>query len=227
MTKSVYADLSKAVFGRGLALRGGFHPGVGDSVPEAAEGREARTVVLVGNVGPDMWPHFAPNSAGKPDALDRWTKAVVNPVAEAFGARAVYPFDKPPLPFQRWATRAEAVHSSPLGILIHPDHGLWHAYRAAMLFAEDIELPSPDDRPSPCESCAEKPCLSACPVGAFSGSGYDVPACAGYLNSPGGTSCLDGGCRARHACPVAAGRRYNPDQIRFHMAAFSRAVCGG
>ena len=109
---------------------------------------------------------------------------------------------------------------------MHPDYGLWHAYRAALLFAEEIALPPRDDRPIPCETCAEKPCLTACPVGAFSGDGYDVPACAGYLASPDGFECLDGGCRARDACPVAADRRYAPDQIRFHMAAFKRAVCG-
>ena len=26
-------------------------------------------------------------------------------------------------------------HASPLGLLIHPDYGLWHGYRGALLFA--------------------------------------------------------------------------------------------
>ena len=37
--------------------------------------------------------------------------------------------------------RAEAVAPSPLGILIHPDYGLWHAYRGALAFAERLALP--------------------------------------------------------------------------------------
>lgn len=221
-----WSALAEAVAVHGLALRGGFVPAVQDGVPEVAEAQSTKTAVLVGNAGADLWPHFAPYSDRGRDALDRWTQRVVEPIAMRFSARAVYPFDKPPLPFQRWAMRAEPVRSSPLGILIHPDHGLWHAYRAALLFADTIELPLPDGRPSPCESCSEKPCLSACPVGAFTGRDYDVPACASFLNSPGGRACLDGGCQARNACPVAAERRYAPDQIRFHMAAFHRAVGG-
>ena len=53
----------------------------------------------------------------------------------------------------RWAQRAEPLHPSPLGVLIHPVHGLWHAYRGALAFAEPIELPPRADLPSPCASC--------------------------------------------------------------------------
>ncbi len=109
-----------------------------------------------------------------PNPLDRWTRRVVDPIADGLGARAAYPFGEPRWPFQRWALRAETLHPSPLGILIHDEYGLWHAWRAALLFAERLDLPPRSDAPSPCESCAEKPCLSACPVGAFSRSGYDV-----------------------------------------------------
>ncbi len=223
MAQPTWPALTEAVAAHGLALRGGFHPSPEDAVPDAGQGR-TRTLVLIGNIGPDLWRHFAPNIDGGANALDRWTQETIEPIADNFGARAVFPFDKPPQPFQRWAMRAEPVKSSPLGILMHPDHGLWHAYRAALLFADELDLPARDDRPSPCESCSEKPCLSACPVGAFTGERYDVPACAGYLASPAGAACLDGGCQARGACPVATDRRYGPDQILFHMAAFKRAV---
>jgi hypothetical protein len=226
MVAPLYDDLSEAFSAHGLALRGGFHPSPDDAIPDAGEGRPTRTLILIGNTGPDLWPHFAPYAAGR-DALDRWTVETLPPIAERFRARCVFPFDKPFQPFQQWAMRAEAVHPSPLGVLMHPDHGLWHAYRAALLFADELELPPTDTRRSPCETCADKPCLTACPVGAFSGQGYDVPACAGHLKSPAGSDCMEGGCRARDACPVAADRHYAPDQIRFHMAAFKRAVCGG
>ncbi len=159
------------------------------------------TVVLVGNAGPAMWEAFAPHIDVEPNPLDRWTKRVVDPIAEEFGARAVYPFGEPRRPFQRWALRAETLYSSPLGILIHPEYGLWHAWRAALLFAERLDLPPRSDAPSPCESCAEKPCLSACPVGAFTGSAYDVPACAAHIAKPE-ADCLAVGCHARNACPV-------------------------
>lgn len=156
--------------------------------------------------------------------MDRWAKRVVDPIATRLGARAAFPNDKPYLPFQRWAQRAEDVHPSPLGLLIHPEHGLWHAYRAALLFPGAVEdLPKRAGRPSPCESCVGKPCLSACPVDAFSGSGYDVGACASHLRTDAAPRCVTLGCRARDACPVGTASRYGEAQIRFHMRAFARA----
>jgi hypothetical protein len=203
----------------GLILRGGFHPG-----PEEGglvEG--AATALIVGNAGGAMWRAFAPNIDGEPNPLDRWTKKVVDPIAEEFGARAVYPFGPDAPPFQRWAVRAETLYPSPLGILIHPEYGLWHAYRAALLFAERLHLPRLSDTRSPCDDCAERPCLSACPVGAFSNARYDVAACATHISEPA-ASCHSLGCLARAACPIGREWRYPNAQLYFHMAAFTRSV---
>jgi hypothetical protein len=156
--------------------------------------------------------------------MDRWARRVIDPIAQRLGARPASPNDKPFLPFQRWAMRAESVHPSPLGLLIHPVHGLWHAYRGALLFPSPVEgLPARTDVASPCETCATKPCLSACPVDAFSAAGYDVAACTGHLRSDAEPRCLSHGCRARDACPVGAESRYGAEQIVFHMRAFARA----
>lgn len=220
-------DIAAAVAPCGLILRGGFHPRPDDDVPPLSDDASARTVVLLGNAGPAMWEAFARSrvcAAGGPDALDRWTAEVVGELAATFGAVPVFPFDGPPYrPFQRWAQRAEPVAPSPLGILIHPDYGLWHAYRAALLFAGRLDLPPPDTRPVPCETCTQRPCLTTCPVGAFRPDGYDVTACAGFLATPAGADCLDLGCRARRACPAGAAYRYRPAQARWHMAAFRAA----
>jgi ferredoxin len=219
------AALSASLAAHGLILRGGFHP---DSEEPGLEA--TGTLLPVGNAGPAMWEAFAPHIDGAPDPLDRWTKRVIDPIAARFGARAVYPFGSDALPFQRWAERAETLYRSPLGILIHPEYGLWHAYRAALLFAEHLPLPPRLAAPSPCDSCAERPCLSACPVGAFTGSAYDVPLCAGHLASRDDdgrpADCLTLGCHARNACPIGADWRYPKAQIRFHMAAFARSVAG-
>src|SRR6185295_7693178 len=135
--------------------------------------------------------------------LDRWSRRTIDGIAATLGAIALYPFAGPPwLPFQRWAQRGDQVFISPLGILIHPDWGLWHAYRGALAFAEVIDLPEPYRRPSPCESCLDKPCLSACPVDAFTSAGFDVSACVGHISKPGGADCVRIGCRARRACPI-------------------------
>ena len=221
------SELTTLLAATGLAFRGGFCPDTIDGVPAGRDGKAPATLILVGDVGGAIWPFFSrsPEAGdGTPDPLDRWTRRVVDDLAAAAGAAPIYPFGGPPYwPFQRWAQRAESVFRSPLGILIHPEHGLWHAYRAALAFAEAIDLPPRTAARSPCESCAAKPCLSACPVGAFSGKGFAVDACAGHISQSAGEPCMTGGCQARNACPVAPGRRYSGPQIRFHMAAFRRA----
>jgi len=206
----------------GLTPRGAFHAAAGDAVPALAAGTPARSVVLAGNAGPRMWLAFEAARAAGGMSLDAWSARVLTELAAVVGARAVFPYERPYLPFQRWAMRAEACHASPLGLLIHPDYGLWHGYRGALLFGETIELPPPDRRPSPCASCADRPCLSACPVGAFDAKAYDVPACLRHLRGVPEPECMDSGCLARHACPIGRAYRYAPAQARFHMQAFVR-----
>ncbi len=222
-----FSDIETALTRQGLIARGGFHPEAEDRVPALPSGQPAHTLILAGNAGPAMWrvcakaPEFADASS---DALDRWSTRVLSALADQLGAMALFPFGGPPyLPFVPWAKRAGPLAESPLGILIHPDYGLWHAYRGALAFAERIDLPPRDGRVRPCDTCVDKPCLTACPAGAFSGAGYDVPACVKHISRPDGADCMDLGCRARRACPVGRSYAHETVQARFHMDAFLRA----
>jgi hypothetical protein len=182
------------------------------------------SIALVGNIGSSYWPHFSRSDeyldgAGHP--LDRWSRRVAQEIATELPVVPVYPFDGPPYyPFQQWARRAEDLLQSPLGIMMHPDHGLWHSYRFALLgdeFENDEALPSGE---SPCLTCEARPCLHSCPVGAFDDSGYDVDRCATHLQQTPQADCNTRGCQARYACPVAPGLRYTAAQSRFHLSAF-------
>jgi epoxyqueuosine reductase QueG len=185
--------------------------------------QDARFVILIGNAGPDMFRRFARERDHNRPALDAWTKVVVDAMAANLDAIAVYPFDKPALPFLTWARRAGAGHSSPLGLNIHSTYGLWHAYRAALLFPVAFDLPKNATGGHPCETCPDKPCLSACPVAAFDGKTYDVASCGQFLTTAQGEDCMADGCKARLACPVGRGFTYAPAQMQFHMRAFRRA----
>ena len=207
----------------GLTPRGGFHPESEDVVPDVAEGRPAQTLLLFGNAGPQMWQRFSEDRNPETDLLDDWSREKLGSVARDFGAKALFPFTKPHLPFQRWAQRAEACFASPLGIFIHPDYGLWHGYRGALACAERLDLPPQNERPSPCESCPDKPCLTTCPVSAFTEGAYDVRSCVRHIASPEGADCMAQGCRARRACPEGRDFVYRPEQAAFHMRAFLRA----
>lgn len=219
--------ITAAVEETGLSLRGTFHPEGHDAVPAMDDGRPAGTLLLLGTVGPLHWPRFSASMEyqdGTADALDRWSRRTIDALAQRLNAQAHYPFGGPPhLPFVAWAKRAEDVAESPLGILIHPEHGLWHAYRGALALKEHVPLPPRQNRPRPCETCVAQPCLSACPVAAFGSTGYDVGSCSTFLTGPEGGRCMSGGCQARKACPVGEQAQYLPAQIRFHMAAFKAA----
>jgi hypothetical protein len=212
----------------GLACRGGFHPGPTEDFPAAAGGTRTATLVLLGFTQPHHFEAFARSPEwddGEPHPLDRWSRRVIDGLAGQYAARALYPFAGPPwLPFQRWAQRAEPVHVSPINLLIHPVHGLWHAYRGALAFAAHLEVPPRQVMASPCEDCREKPCLTGCPVGALGPKFLDRARCSGHLESPAGAQCFEVGCRARARCPVAADKRYAPIQARFHLSAFFRSA---
>jgi hypothetical protein len=223
MSALTAADIERDVEAEAFTPLGWFHAGDDDGVPRLADGASCASVLMIGNAGPAMWQRFTAERASLSETMDEWSGAVLDRLAGRLGAHAHYPFARPPLPFQRWAARAGTVHTSPLGMSIHAEFGLWHAYRGAFAFADEIALPDPPSQTSPCDSCADKPCLATCPVGAFTGSGYDVPACAAHLGSAHGKDCMDLGCRARRACPVGRDYVYEPAQALFHMSAFLRA----
>ena len=186
-----------------------------------------RFVILIGNAGTDMFRRFAREGGGRAVSsetayMDEWTRAVVEPLAADLDARAVFPFDVPHQPFLSWARRGGAGHVSPLGLNIHQTYGLWHAYRAALLFSVEFDLPRVAPGAHPCESCVTKPCLSACPVSAFDGKSYDVEACGVHVNAEA-NDCMEGGCLARRACPIGVQYQYAKQQAQFHMQAFAKA----
>ena len=211
-----YKDISDALSPHGLICRGATALPLDDPI------KPGGFLVMVGNAGPQMWRAFAASSdLSQQNPMDAWTRQVVDPIASEFKAQALYPFDGPPYhPFQQWAQRAEPVFPSPIGPLVHPVYGLWHAYRAALVFDQVIGVPEFEGVSSPCESCADKPCLKTCPVGAFGLDHYNVPVCVDHLDASPPTKCGLRGCMARHACPVGQDFTYEPEQAQFHMEKF-------
>ncbi len=222
------ADIEDAIRAVQLEPRGALRCTEDDQIPVSVAGAPARSMVLIGTSGSGFWPAFNTARATlgqEPQPLDTYSRQVITTLAREFNAQAWFPFGGPPwLPFQRWAQRAEAVHTSPIGPLIHPQYGLWHAYRGALSFTRVLPgITDPPAEPHPCDSCHDKPCLSTCPVAAFSVQGYAVPVCIGHLQGPAGRPCMETGCLARQACPVGVGYHYQPEHAQFHMRAFRAA----
>lgn len=217
-------QIADALAAHGLLLRGGFNFDAGESAPVGLDNRPARAVLLVGQAGAAPWPHFMRWRRGRPEVenpLDTWSRKVIGGIGGQFGGRAVSPNDRPFLPFQQWAMRAEGLKPSPLGILMHPEYGLWHAYRGALLFDHEIAIRPPETVIHLCDACVGKPCMKACPVDAYSPQGFDYPACLAHVRGPAGDPCRARGCLDRNACPYGAAYRYPAEVQAFHMAAFA------
>ncbi|MDR3496649.1 MAG: ferredoxin [Ancalomicrobiaceae bacterium] len=207
----------------GLSLLGGFRPAAGEHAALQLPA-DVATLVLLGWPASDHWRIFtsSPEYADRtPNPLDRWTRRVVDALATDVGATPLYPFGGPPWqPFQAWAQRAGIARPSPIGLLIHPRYGLWHSYRAALAFARPVVLSPSEPADHPCDSCRDKPCLSACPVEAYGQTSFAVADCRTYVTAHP-ADCLAVGCHSRDACPVGRGYRYGPEQIAFHQRAFA------
>jgi len=220
---TLLADIASALASSGLVVRGGLNLEAGGN-EAGALGPGVQSVILVGNTGGGFWPVFELWRARQPsniaNPLDTWSREILVEVAGRVGAVAVSPSDRPFLPFQQWAMRAEALKPSPLGILMHPEIGLWHAYRGALLFEERLTFPRRPVRPHICDTCREKPCLSSCPVGAHSVDGFAYTSCLEHVRTRG-LACRTFGCLDRNACPHGAQYRYPAAMQEFLMRSFA------
>ncbi len=188
----------------------------------AREGDEP--IVLFGPREPGFWATFTASEEyqdAKPDPLDRWSTRVISDLAQRFGGRAVFPFGGPPYaPFQRWAVESGRAWISPVGFLVHDRAGLWVSFRGAIALPFDLSDSTIGQRP--CETCADKPCLTACPVSALTDTGYDLAACHSYLDGPGRADCMEKGCQVRRSCPAGAEYGRLDAQSAFHMRQFHK-----
>ena len=179
---------------------------------------ESETIYLISPAEPGFWPHFTASAEfndGDRHPLDRWSERVISPIAKAQGGRGLYPFGEPRTSFVPLILGSGQAFSSPIFFMVHDKMGLLASYRGAIAIpGKHALLPVVS---SPCTDC-DAPCLSACPIQAFSDTGYDVQSCYAYLDGEGSEGCTSGGCLSRRACP--AGRDYArlPEQSAWHMA---------
>jgi len=218
------SELQKHLALQGLFIRGCFSPDTVDHL-EPLPNATASTLAMIGSLGSSLWPAFSSSREyldKKPNPMDRWSQRLGDKLAERYSGQAYYPFAGPPfLPFISWAQKAENIQASPLGLNLHPDVGLWHAYRFALLLPIESPKNLTPPRPHDCDQCTDKPCLSACPVEAFSEHSYKTQVCREHLTSHNNSECMQSGCLARQACPTGKKHQYNLEQAQFHMRAFA------
>ncbi len=212
-----FERLRQTVQNSHLEIFAAFHPGPDDLAPNTC-----KTLLLLGPHEPGFWAHVSSQpefTDGAQNPLDRWSKRIAGKIASAISAQAVFPSDGPPYPpFIAWALQSGWVYASPVGLLVHHRAGLFVSFRAALALSWAMDLPKPP--PTPCETCSQQPCRTACPIGALSRSQYDVEACRSYLSTPAGDRCKKQGCLARRSCPASQSYGRLDAQSAFHMKAF-------
>ena len=216
-----YATIDTAVRAAGLANYGALHPRR-TPVATLTQG----TLVMLGTDGA-FWPRLTASAEfqdGQPDPIDRWSTRVVAALAAALDGRAHFPFGGPPYaPFINWALASGRCFTSPSQMMVHDRAGLMISFRGALHFDHEFDIPPPPLAESPCLSCADQPCQSACPVDALGGErAYDLTACHAHLDSAAGTTCMGAGCLARRACPISQSAGRDSDQTAHHMRYFHK-----
>ncbi len=221
----VISGIDAALAAHGLAIRGLLNFAPDETPPAGRSGTPAKSVLLIGHAGANYWTHFSHWRATQPDdlpnPLDTWARTLLEAIAPEVGARVLMPNDRPFAPFQQWAMRAEGLRPSPLGLLIHPVYGLWHAFRGALLLDVEVSSQHAGKLSHACDACVGKPCLNACPVDAFSAAEFAYERCLAHVRGPNGSPCRSSGCLARNACPVGVAYRYPASVQAFHQKAFA------
>jgi epoxyqueuosine reductase QueG len=188
------------------------------------------TIVVLGSGGSGFWQKMvaAGGDVGPPrprhHPIERRTREIAAGVIALLAERgipahAVFPDDRNPINFVQLAECAGLGTVSPvIGLLLHPVYGPWVSLRAAILVRGtpfgargQREVPASFQ---PCATCP-RPCVQACPVSAYDGSGsFDAKACAHHRERGGSSD----GCAVRRACPVGISHRYGADEESFRHA---------
>ena len=216
-----YEELNQSAHAIQLEIFGGFHTNQESGLPS-----DTKTLIMLGPREPGFWYYFTEQpeyKSGKSNPLDRWSKRVIDGLADQFSALPLYPFGGPPHhPFMTWAIKTKRSWHSPIQFLVHDKAGLMVSYRGVLCFNYHIILPEHPEQ-SPCDDCLKKPCKTACPASVLTPSHYDADGCRNYITTQEGSDCMNNGCMVRRICPISQRYDRNPSQSGFHQTAFVRA----
>jgi hypothetical protein len=174
-------------------------------------------LILIGHGGNLMWRRLQKGGATGANPVDEYSTRLAVRLVKEFLDDCAYLVLYPGyswVPLQQLGAVAGWHHDSPLGIGVNPIYGPWFGYRAALLVHADIPVYTVAGASSPCERCADTPCVSTCPAKALSvGGAPDVVSCVDHRISADSACALR--CLAREACPTGADHRYVEGQIRY------------
>lgn len=184
------------------------------------QAKDYRQLILIGHAGRQFWQSFNERIAEvghQAHPIDTFTVSVVQEFLQTEHPAASYEIVYPgavTVSLQEVGKLAGWHHASPFMVGVNEHFGSWFAYRALLLANTDLPATSTVVSASPCVTCEDTPCISACPPGALDDGKFNLEKCLGYrqqVDSPCKNTCL-----ARCACPVAGEHRYTDEQMQYH-----------
>ncbi|MCO4773420.1 MAG: hypothetical protein KDA24_25530 [Deltaproteobacteria bacterium] len=179
------------------------------------------TLLLFGSTGSALWDALtAANWLERPDPVDSWCGTRLASLRDSLPCRGVFVFpSRAPVDVVALGRAAGWAHPTPLGLGMHPEHGLWVGYRGALLLDTSLPERGVIAAPSPCEECRDTPCVTECLGQAVEPGGLLIDTCFTQRLAP--SPCATR-CASRLACPVGAEHRYSDPQIAHHQASGNR-----
>lgn len=146
-------------------------------------------LLLIGSGGKNLWNKL-PNK-DSPDPIDTYATQTMKKIVEEkqlSNAKILFPFSERLLPLQALGRHFHFSHSSPIGIDISEEFGLWFAYRGVLLCETPLEIPNKHAAFNPCNTCSHQPCLQTLDL-----------------------------TQARLLCPYKQDQQYSPEQLEYHQ----------
>lgn len=175
-------------------------------------------LIMTGHGGHLFWAKLQAQGLMIDDPVDQFslqlTQQFIATYLHSPNYLILYPLTSFIVPLTQLGEFANWSHPAPIGQGINPKFGVWFAYRTAFLVNGRFPTSTQPATESPCLSCHEKPCISACPSGAISQTAFNIFTCTDYRIEVH-SSCADR-CLARMACPVAPEHKYSLPQIQYH-----------
>ena len=217
--------ISKAhkLFKEGLNLQAVFKlsqlpDGIKEDIDRYAPGAEAyQYLIVLASAGSEFWRNMRQSKEGGSDPVDSFFIRCAENIFEGEDYNIIYPGNHFLPELAGWH------HDSTMGLGIHPEFGLWFAYRGLVLSNSEF-IPyseSSESAGSPCETCRFKFCVQVCPANAVTTDGYRVQACKDYRLAS--KSLCQTRCVSRQACPIGKEHRYLLEQLQYHYG-FSLAA---
>ncbi|MFA6238564.1 MAG: hypothetical protein WC635_14615 [Bacteriovorax sp.] len=172
------------------------------------------TLYLFASGGRDLWNRLTHPLNESEHPIDHFSISQIKKMDPK--ARILFPHEEWNVPLQRLGRLLNISRPSPLGMDISNEYGLWFAFRGVFLSKQKFKTEKYKLFKSPCESCADKPCISACPGSALNPAGdFKIAKCADYRLSRD-SKCAQT-CLSRMICPYKAEHQYSEEQIHYHM----------